>query len=244
MTPTAEAPAPAARPKGTAGWKVVLLALVAAPAILVPLLLAGPAEEWQVDLRSFSQRHADYFQVGSFRFGEPDWQPLDEWPAFSDRHEFPAALAEPPARTTSEFAHLLHGEVPVAPQWVTTQRSLPFAYVIPVLNSRALRPERIDILDVKLAAARAFDPAVPEDRAALLRLDEVLSRGFAEAEALKPHQKRKRPPTEGEAAARSLLNALLTAWAKQDDDVAATREVLLNPDVNAPIPGGGAIARK
>jgi len=112
--------------------------------------------------------------------------------------------------------------------WVTIERSLPFAFVIPVRNTRALRPERMDILDVKLLAAAVFDATTEQGAKALRELDRRLSAGFADAEALRPNQRRRRPPTPGEDEARRLLDESLRAMTGPDP-VAAVRAVLSEP---------------
>lgn len=241
--PPADAPPSDPPARGMRGWKVVLVFLVLAPAVIVPLLLAGPAMERQACLRALDQREAEFFQVASTRLSALEWQSIDEWPEWSGRYEIPAALRTPPeALPPSEFAALAYGP-DAERQWVTIQRSLPFAYFAPVRNLRALRPERLDIMDIRLVAATVLDPRDPDDRAVLAELDRVLSEGFQEAEDLPMREKRRRDPMPGEMAARYLLNSLFTALADAEDPRAAARGVLADPRRATPMPGlGGVVA--
>lgn len=188
------------------GRRVVLLVVFGVPLVVVPLLLSGPARERQVDLVTLRQRERTSFQIGSFRVREGDWQPVAGWPDAQGRVRVAAELLAPPTGDPAQWAANAYGHEP-EPVWATTQRTMPFAFLVPIENRRAMAAGVRDVLTVKLAAASVLDSADDADRERLRQLDEALLEGLRERLA-QTRRRRDRTPTAGEERAAELLSQL------------------------------------
>lgn len=205
----------------------MLILLVLLPAVIVPALLLGHAEVEQLCLKTLEQRRAKFLQMGSFPLEDIVWEPVPGWPGDSGNYPLPVDLVTLPPQGPSQTAAAFYGG-PVEHRWVTVKRSLPFAWVMPIMNSQALRRERRDIVDAKRVAFAVFDPADAGDRAAMQALDEELLQGFDEVEKLRGRERSRREATRGEAAARDILSDMVWRLDRMDP-VPAARDVLLHP---------------
>lgn len=178
------------------GRRVVLLILIIAPLICVPLLLAGTSSERQVDLSTLRQRQRSAFVFGSFPITSNPWQPVAEWPELPTRVRLADAFTSPAAATPDEYLDALGARSRPQPQWITVSRTMPFAFVFPIRNSRVMTAPQQDLYAIRLAAFSVLDPASEQDRQCLGALDAAIFSG---------------PEQQNAAAAALLLDELVAA---------------------------------
>lgn len=228
-----DAPQPSANTRRFRGRLVVLLALVAVPLLAIPLLLTGPGMQRQVCLVTLAQRERTGWQIGYMELGSPEWRTVDEWPRAVERMGLPGELLAPPAESPLERARTIWGE-DLAPvhYWTTSARSMPFAFVVRIENSRAINPRHADVMAVQQLAHALLDAHDAEDAACARALADALLEGQELAETdegriFSPSRRLRDPiAREGEKRARDLFNPLAAAAGEGEGAREALRAVL------------------
>jgi len=193
--------------------KIVLgVVLFLIPVGLVGLLLSGRAETHYLNFRDLTTREEVVFRIGSFEVGEKAVTVVDEWPEFPADRAFLTQFGEWPDMTPAEYFVAIYPEES-EPVWASTYRAMPFAFVIPVENLHVMTRGKLDILSVRLTAARLLDPTNDDDRAAWRALDEELLAEL-KGERIEGRVDRSRGPrlqTTSELFAQELLDELAEA---------------------------------
>lgn len=195
------------------------------PGLLVPGLLLGPVTEKQVCMITLQTRVTRFWCLGGFPLQKKTWTIEDEWPEipFPLRNQslFPPWPTEPPGEHYRELMGLPEGST-LPHLWETSYRELPFAFIFPVPNIRAMNMRSRPVFEMRIIAAKSLSP---EDQAAFQALDNALREGITTEEIrLKGRQKLTTPDDfAGQATARELQAAFHEAL-HQQESVPNTRE--------------------
>jgi len=209
-----EAAAPS--PTGRSGRRVILAIVLGVPLVLVPVLLTGRASKAEVCLNTLARRDSADLAMGSFPLVHLDAREVDAWPAPPTHPHLLDRVGPLPTATPAEW----HRAMGASPEtfFMAVERTMPFAFVVQIPNTRALAPSRAAIVEVRLLAAATLDPADADDRECWAMLDARLREGLERLANLKGRERRHPPLTAGEKAAQETLARCLDAMDRAGDD--------------------------
>jgi hypothetical protein len=210
---------PPAPPPPRNGRRTFLLYFVVLPVLLVPGLLMGPVQERQLCMNTLQTRTARYWAMGLVPLQSREWRIEDYWPA---RMPYPinGAQSLPPFPTESPEAFYRQqtawpaGE-PLPHIWESVERQIPFAFVFPVTNTRAMNHRSRPVFELRMAMAKSLQS--PEDAPLFQQWDSALRDGTSEelVITLSGRQKLTAPDDfPGQTVARSAQPAIQKTFAE------------------------------
>ncbi|MEQ8821671.1 MAG: hypothetical protein RLY93_15655 [Sumerlaeia bacterium] len=238
VSPPQQAYIPRDEPRRSVSGKKTLIAVAIAACLFVPLLVAGPTFQRDIDLTTLRQRTQSGFTIMNAPVGEPAREVEDAWPEPSGDFHIPPPFDSPHASTPMAYWQAL-GRVddpPESERWVTRRYTSPVLFVIPLTNPNALHPFDRARLDTRLIAAAVLDPGDPADRALYEEVEAALAdvTPAPKPDTGAPEKRRARKPTLGDLRAQAFVEDFLTILsqdAPEAERLSAVREALrLLPD--------------
>ncbi|MGF1573960.1 MAG: hypothetical protein ACFCU1_12925 [Sumerlaeia bacterium] len=199
------------------GKSVFLFILLLMPAVIVPSLLLGPVSETQTCMITLQNRQANYWCLGGFPLQTKNWQLQNQWPELPYPLHNQSLLPPWPEETPSAYYRSMAQipqQDPLPNLWETTYRELPFAFVFPVPNKRALNDRSRPLFEVRVTIAKSL---TQQDSTTFQRVDQKLREGITVTEIkLRGRQKADAPyDFAGQENARALQNSINTYFAQQ-----------------------------
>ena len=195
------------------GRRTLLLYFVVLPVVLVPGLLMGPVRERQICMNTLQTRTAHYWAMGLVPLQPREWTIEDSWPA---RMPYPINGAQnlPPFPNQSPEAFYRQqsdwpSDKPLPHIWESFERQIPFAFIFPVTNTRAMNHRSRPVFELRMAMAKSLQS--PEDAPLFQQWDSALRANTSEelVITLSGRQKLTTPDDyPGQAVARAALPGL------------------------------------